>query len=53
MLKTVFLLKLALGRLLNAIHALSWDEKYRADGGLVTLITELAMYTHVYVSWCH
>ena len=42
-LKTVFLLKLALGRHRNEIHALCCDEKcyrFRADGGLVTLITE-------------
>ena len=41
MLNTVFLLKLASGRHRNELHALSCDEKcYRADGGLVTLITE-------------
>ena len=41
--KTVFLLKLASGRCRNELHALSCDEKcyrFRADGGLVTLITE-------------
>ena len=40
---TVFLLKLALGCCRNELHALSCDEKcfhFRADGGLVTLITE-------------
>ena len=43
MLKTVFLLKLASGRGRNDIRALSCDEKcyrFRADRGLVTLITE-------------
>ena len=43
-LKTVFLLKLASGRRRNELHALSCDEKcyhFRADGGLVTLITKL------------
>ena len=42
-LKTVFLLKLASGRRRNELHALSCDEKcyrFRADGSLVTLITE-------------
>ena len=42
-LKTVFLLKLASGWRRNELHALSCDEKcyrFRADGGLVTLITE-------------
>ena len=42
-LKTVFLLKLASGRHRNELHAISCDEKcyhFRADGGLVTLITE-------------
>ena len=43
MLKTVFLLKLALDRRRNELHALSCNEKcyrFRANGGLVTLITE-------------
>ena len=42
-LKTVFLLKLASGRRRNELHALSCIEKcyrFRADRGLVTLITE-------------
>ena len=41
-LKTVFLLKLASGRHRNELQALSCDEKcyrFRADGGLVTLLT--------------
>ena len=42
-LKTVFLPKLASGRRRNELHTLSCDEKcyrFRADGSLVTLITE-------------
>ena len=42
-LKTVCLLKLASGRRRNELRALSCNEKcyrFRADGGLVTLITE-------------
>ena len=42
-LKTFILLKLASGRRRNELHALSRDEKcfrFRADGGLVTLITK-------------
>ena len=41
--ETVFLLKLALSRHSNELHALSCDEKcycFRADWDLVTLITE-------------
>ena len=42
-LKTVFLLKLALGQRRYELHALSCDENcyhFRAEGGLVTLFTE-------------